>query len=270
MYQVLAQHGFPLKSWQKTDGVDMPYRYCIVNRHLVDNKYEVFLLTTFGGARTANDLSILGKQFGMPLGNTGWINNVKPLQTWPPIHSFGLQRKSFVFTIPFIATIDQNDTDKRLSVGGRVHLLGSDLQRLQNFSRSKIPILLANHKAIFRDLYSHKQGSVLALDSKDTPNDVFSPTLAEFESSLEDLSEGIQEWEVRKTYHIRTVAPQRLPNRSRLDFRWVNRYATTDIKTSSSFLRNKLPRQPVKKTLPPPFFASCLRVGVKSFARRIP
>ncbi|KAF9052823.1 hypothetical protein BJ165DRAFT_805144 [Panaeolus papilionaceus] len=140
MFQVVAQHGFHLKPWQKASGVEMPYRYCIVNKHIGGSKYEVFLLTTFGGVRSASDLSMIGKVFGMPMGNTGWINDVKPLQTNPPIFSFGLLRKSFVFSIPFVASIEDNDTDKRLAVGGRVRLLTSDLQRLRAFAASKVPV----------------------------------------------------------------------------------------------------------------------------------
>lgn len=129
-YSRLFEMGFKLQPREMARDGDVPRRYCIVNRHIEDQRYEVFLLTTFGGAKNEDQLSLIGRYFGMPMGSTQWIDDTPGLATVPPL--FGRKKASFAFAIPVISIIEPPNlpTLTRLPYG--------ELERLRNFSRSKI------------------------------------------------------------------------------------------------------------------------------------
>lgn len=110
-----------------------PRRYCIVNRRIQDQLYEVFLATTFSRAKNADQIRGLPRYFGMPIGNTKWLNDIPGLVVVPP--ELGVNKSSFVFAIPTILPVEPSTI---LSYG--IRLPPGELNRLREFSQEKLTV----------------------------------------------------------------------------------------------------------------------------------
>lgn len=75
-----------------------PIRFGVINRHIVGNKYEVYLLTTFGGATYHQALDGVARMFAMPMGFTKWPVDIPGIKTKP--NTFGKNTSSFLFALP--------------------------------------------------------------------------------------------------------------------------------------------------------------------------
>ena len=131
-FACLASLGIPLREREIPRGdFEMPFRYCIVNRHIEGNTYEVFLLTTFGGAKTLSNLGLLARNFGVPLGQTQWINQTPSIATIPPI--LGMDRSSFIFALPTVKEVEHSNlyTATRVPPGELERLRGMVKQNLR-------------------------------------------------------------------------------------------------------------------------------------------
>jgi hypothetical protein len=127
-YKYLRQLGYSLAPWE-SPWIDLAakFRYCIIRKHIQGNWYEVFLMTTFGGARNQLELSPIAQYFGMPVGDTQWTRDVPviALKTTPP--TFGTSAKSFVFAIPTVGQVETAKTHVH------VRLVPGEMERLSEF-----------------------------------------------------------------------------------------------------------------------------------------
>ncbi|KAF8965208.1 hypothetical protein BDZ97DRAFT_1812619 [Flammula alnicola] len=104
-----------------------PLRFCLVNRHIEGQLYEVFLLTTFGGARHISILDDVARYFAMPMGYTQWTEDIPGVKTIPPM--FGQQTTSFLFALPAIRSV--------IPCQVRARVPARELQRVAEFARAK-------------------------------------------------------------------------------------------------------------------------------------
>ena len=124
-HRYLRQLGYSLAPWESTlITVAAKLRYCIIKKHIQGNQCEVFLMTTFGGARNQYELSLIAHYFGMSVGDTQWTRGVPGLKT-PP--TFGTSSKSFVFAIPTIGNVEAANTRVY------VRLVPGEMERLLEF-----------------------------------------------------------------------------------------------------------------------------------------
>jgi hypothetical protein len=115
------------KHWKK------PLRFCVVNKRFESGLYEVFLMTTFGRARTFDELGPLAQKYAIPVGGTNWFEDIRPIQTYPA--SFGWEKGSFIFAIPKLAK-DVIPAALRWTV----RLVPGELDRLRDISDSKMKV----------------------------------------------------------------------------------------------------------------------------------
>ncbi len=98
-YQTLMDEGIPLRheEVQQYRAIKrLPIRYCVINRK-TGNKYEVYLLTTFGRAAYHQVLDAVARHFAMPMGFTKWPVKLSGIKTKP--NSFGQDSSSFLFAL---------------------------------------------------------------------------------------------------------------------------------------------------------------------------
>jgi hypothetical protein len=127
-HRYLRQLGYSLAPWESTlITVAAKLRYCIIKKHIQGNQYEVFLMTTFGGARNQ-----FAHYFGMPVGDTQWTRGVPGLKTTPP--TFGTSSQSFVFAIPTIGNVEAANTHVQ------VRLVPGEMERLSEFVNSNAKV----------------------------------------------------------------------------------------------------------------------------------
>jgi hypothetical protein len=130
-YTALEDNGVELKYWEKgSTVVTQPRRYCIVNRHVENGIYEVFVLTTFGGVKSFQRMGELGRYFGIPMGYTQWISTTPGLMTIPHIW-FGRTFPSFAFAIPCITKVEP------AMLRYFTRLAPGELERLQHYAEDK-------------------------------------------------------------------------------------------------------------------------------------
>ncbi|PPQ66439.1 hypothetical protein CVT26_011197 [Gymnopilus dilepis] len=252
----LTEMGFKLAAREMPTSGNVPGRYCIVNKHIEGQKYEVFLMTTFGGAKSENELRLLGRYFGMPMGSTQWIDDTPGLATIPPL--FGRDKASFAFAIPFVTTVSPPNlpTLTRLPFG--------ELERLRKFSRSKLQTLPAVQSTIRQALrkYRFEQPPVQVSGVDD-----FKPLPIE-KVNLIALEEDDLE-EIRR--HTSTFPPtkaKRLKLTARHDIRWPLQFFYRDIHGSKALdHQRRAPRQ--LSPIPKPYFAPCLPISFQKFKRLI-
>jgi hypothetical protein len=129
----LQDLNIPLEAWEGEKPYQQPFRFCVVNKRLESNSYEVFLMTTFGQARKFDGLGPIAQNYGVPVGGMNWLENIVPIQTYPP--SFGWETKSFIFAIPSLAK-------KVIPAASRwtVRLVPGELQRLRDISDSMMNV----------------------------------------------------------------------------------------------------------------------------------
>ncbi len=100
-YDHLKELQIPLGRWERERSLNKPARYCVINKRLETGYYEVFLMTTFGQARTFDELGPIAHKYGVPVGGMNWFEDISPIKTFPAY--FGWDRKSFIFAIPTLA-----------------------------------------------------------------------------------------------------------------------------------------------------------------------
>jgi hypothetical protein len=122
-----------LEAWEGEKPFKQPLRFCVINKRFEDGHYEVFLMTTFGRARTFDGLGPIAQKYGIPVGGTNWFEKIDPIQTYPP--SFGWERTSFIFAIPVLVK-DVIPAALRWTV--RLH--PGELERLRNISEHKMKV----------------------------------------------------------------------------------------------------------------------------------
>ncbi|KAF9482814.1 hypothetical protein BDN70DRAFT_393929 [Pholiota conissans] len=126
-YQTIMNLGIPLIHQEKTRYRSLtkpPIRFCVINRQIQDQVYEVFLLTTYGGATDFESLDEAARRFSMPMGLTKWQESIPGITTVPNI--FGQQTSSFLFAM---STLQQVPPHK---VFARVPF--SEVERIRRFS----------------------------------------------------------------------------------------------------------------------------------------
>jgi len=137
----LEDNGIKLKYWEKEKPSTLvqPKRYCIVNRCIGPGIYEVFALTTFGGAKSFRQMGELGRYFGLPMGDTQWISTTPGLMTIPHIR-FGRTFPSFAFAIPCITKVEPT------MLRYYTRLAPGELQRLQRYAEDKRKVCISSRK----------------------------------------------------------------------------------------------------------------------------
>ena len=143
-YKALQDNGIELKHWEKRpDNLPQPKRYCIVNRRIDTGIYEVFVLTTFGGAKSFRKMAELGRYFGLPMGDTQWISTTPGLMTIPHIW-FGRTFPSFAFAIPSITKVEPTMLKyyPRLAPG--------ELERLQRYAEDRRKVCILKKELVLR------------------------------------------------------------------------------------------------------------------------
>ena len=111
------------------------YRFCVVNRHIEGDKYEVFVMSTFGNSKSSVQLSSIAQDLGVPLNLTNYNGTIPALKTTPPI-LFGISRPSFVFALPAIRTVFKTKTERH------IRLVPGELDRLVEYSEYKVKVRL--------------------------------------------------------------------------------------------------------------------------------
>jgi hypothetical protein len=281
----------PLEAWEGDKPFKQPLRFCVVNRRFEGGLYEVFLMTTFGQARTFDELGPLAHQYGIPVGGMNWFENINPIRTYPA--SFGWEGKSFIFAIPTL-------TKEVIPAALRwtVRLVPGELERLRNISDDKMKvglrisvsvrnlILSQNtyrvHRAIRRSLkHGHYKSGFSS--SVDDEQDDFMPAVEEddvIEVEHEDLPLPIL---VPK----RALKEKRRPLPVRHDLSCLLFHSSKRIYNYSTYLdyrgiHRRGPIQllqpivgdPAKQQhfypLPKPYYSPYLRVNIRTFLRILP
>jgi hypothetical protein len=125
--------GIPLEPWEKDKPFQQPFRFGVINNCLESGFYEVFLMTTFGQARTFAELGLIAQKYGIPVGGMKWLEDIEPIQTYPP--SFGWEGRSFIFAIPTLVK-DVIPVASRWTV----RLVPRELERLRAISNAKMMV----------------------------------------------------------------------------------------------------------------------------------
>ncbi|KAF4615211.1 hypothetical protein D9613_003190 [Agrocybe pediades] len=278
----VSRLGIPLKGREiPPQELDLPLRYCIVNKHIEGNTYEVFVLTTFGGARTWNDLSPLARSFGVPLGKTKWYNRTPGIATIPPI--LGLEKSSFIFALPTVKKVELSN----LLISTRVPQ--GELDRLRRLVRNNLEALPQIQWEIRKSLpsmhlYKNETSSTDFDDFKPLP--MQKRNITSFDD--EEMVEFIAKASSKLSYKSR---PIKVPDYHNIS--WPLRYLMNDLDSSNSgaeqsklsqsakslavtntsdVLKPAVGRRratPTQLSLPKPYYAPCLRLGVKAFQRII-
>jgi len=99
-YNHLKALQYPLERWEEDRQAEKPLRFCVINKRFDKGLYEVFLMTTFGQARTFDELGTIAHKYGVPVGGMNWFEDITPISTFPAY--FGWEAKSFIFAIPAV------------------------------------------------------------------------------------------------------------------------------------------------------------------------
>lgn len=129
-YGTLMDEGIPLRREEVQQFRTLkrpPIRYCVINRQTTSNAYEVFLLTTFGGAAYHQVLDAVARHFAMPMGFTKWPVKIPGIKTKP--NSFGQDSSSFLFALTTECEV------LPAHIAARVPL--EELERIRQFSDKK-------------------------------------------------------------------------------------------------------------------------------------
>ena len=111
------------------------YRFCVVNRHIEGDKYEIFVMSTFGNSKSSVQLSSIAQDLGVPVNLTNYNGTIPALKTTPPI-LFGIKQPSFVFALPAIRTVFKTKKSRH------VRLVPGELGRLVEYSEHKVKVRL--------------------------------------------------------------------------------------------------------------------------------
>ncbi|KAH9483954.1 hypothetical protein JR316_0003432 [Psilocybe cubensis] len=224
---------------------EMPKRWCIVNRHITGKTYEVFLLTTFGGARSFEELGIMARMFGMPMGGTQWFNDIPGLTTIPPI--FGSEKTSFVFAIPVVHVIGPS------SIPRTTRVPPSELDRLRKFSFAKSKVLVERQEEI-RKMVRNWRDQKNYTRRYSPEQDQFKPVPRSLPMSLEDPEE-MQEFTADSTaISSSRFKPSNITIPPRHDISWILRHMAKDS-NASKYLIQQRPVKPQPMSLPKPYYA---------------
>ena len=282
-YNALENNGIKLKHWENPGNLAQPKRYCIVNRRIESGVYEVFVLTTFGGAKSFRRMAELGRYFGLPMGDTQWISTTPGLMTIPHIW-FGRTFPSFAFAIPCITKVVPT------TLKYYTRLAPGELERLQRYAedRRKVCTLekilfcgqrsLKLYKAMLRDeqflrkstktaqVYLYRKWPVSYDD-----HDQFKPLSSEEDDHLNE--EELEHLFFPKPYVSKLTSSimkrqlLRVPRHSD-DITWIARHSSNDILTGTSFIQSTQFR-PASGPIPKPYYAACLRMSLKQLARAL-
>ncbi|PPQ93235.1 hypothetical protein CVT25_015233 [Psilocybe cyanescens] len=250
----LIDMGVKIDSSEMPINMKKPKRFCVVNRHVAGQAYEVFLLTTFGGAKNFEELGVLGSNFGFPMGGTKWFNNTPGLATIPPV--FGSDKTSFVFAIPVIEVISPSN------VPVATRLPPVELDRLRNFSK----MLAEKHREIRRTLRSWRNNKMQSGRTSSELQDKFKPAPRRVPISLED-HDDMQDFIADSTAISSRFKPPYIDLPPRNDISWILRHTWKDYNVSKSLIQ----RPPVKLrrfSLPKPHYAP-LPIAVKKVLQSI-
>jgi hypothetical protein len=282
-YTALEDNGIELKHWEKPGDLrylPQPKRYCIVNRRIENGIYEVFVLTTFGGAKSFRRMAELGRYFGLPMGDTQWISTTPGLMTIPHIW-FGRTFPSFAFAIPCITKVEPTMLRyyPRLAPG--------ELERLQRYAEDKrkvcmlktktfVKVSLKLYKAMLRDEQFLRKSTKTAQGFlyKKWPvtyddHDQFRPLSSEEDDHLNE--EELEHLAFPKPYVsklTRSIMKRqllRVPRHSN-DITWIARHTSDDILNGTFFIQSTRFRP---GPLPKPYYAACLRMSLKQVARAL-
>ncbi|KAJ3515730.1 hypothetical protein NLJ89_g1573 [Agrocybe chaxingu] len=251
-YQLLHELRIPLQRWERQRKTLQLNRFCIVNRHIANQQYEVFLLTTFGGSRNVQQLGLIARYFGMPMGDTQWIHDTAGIRTFP--HVFGSKETSFVFAIPVIASVGEAYLKK-------VRLATGELERLRAFARTKRETVIRDHREIRESLFNRHQYKHVGLLSPDSVENEFLPHQQEEE--MDDIlshDDYLDEGEIT-AYPEPTGTPPTLRLRVpiRHDIGWLLKYASRDVFHGSKC--NCAQPLRYRRLLPLPYYSAYLRIG---------
>lgn len=129
----LKDLNIPLEPWEGEKPFKQPLRFCVINRRFEGGVYEVFLMTTFGQARTFDQLGPIARNYGIPVGGMKWFENIDPIQTYPP--TFGYKGKSFIFGI---STFTEEVIPT--AAPSMVRLVPGELERLRKIAGKKMMV----------------------------------------------------------------------------------------------------------------------------------
>ncbi|CAA7271589.1 unnamed protein product [Cyclocybe aegerita] len=250
-YQLLHELRIPLQRWERQRKTRQLNRFCIVNRHIANQQYEVFLLTTFGGSRNVQQLGLIARYFGMPMGDTQWIYDTAGIRTFP--HVFGSKETSFVFAIPVIASVGEAYLKK-------VKLATGELERLRAFAKTKRQTLIRDHREIRESLFNRHQYKHVGLLSPDSVENEFLPHQQEEMDDILSHEDYLDEGEITAYPEPTGTLPTlRLRVPIRHDIGWLLKYASRDVFHGSKFNC----KQPLRyrRLLPLPYYSTYLRIG---------
>ncbi|KAF8163431.1 hypothetical protein B0H34DRAFT_795142 [Crassisporium funariophilum] len=254
-YQYLKRLGYPLDIWELADReiTQLPYRYCIIKRRVERNLYEVFLITTFGDARSQETLGPVGAYFGIPMGNTQWVTTIPSLKTTPPV--FGRTRKSFVFAIPALKTVEP------ANMLTQVRLVPGELDRILKFVEENAKNIHRDQKKfriVFKELKKRQDNPINSITDDFKPRAYIDTRNRVHPIIYPDLSRRSPKFHAR-----------RLKIPGSLDISWLVYHSTQDIINASQYLNTIASFRPRRLTLPEPYYAPCFRVGIQTIGRLI-
>ncbi|KAF9527030.1 hypothetical protein CPB83DRAFT_857021 [Crepidotus variabilis] len=232
-YRHLEQKTILLNAWERNRKIQGPTRYCIVNRKLQNGSYEVFVMTTFGQARLFEDLGLIARKYGIPLGGMKWPEEIRPIMTYPA--AFGWEKKSFIFGIPTVVPSLLPASTVRA-----IRLVPGELQRLRDISLRKLKTIRRDHRSI-RD--SLKNRKIDKFGAGESPTDVNQDDFLRSNDVDDDLGDlepylwnGQPIPRPKKRFRIRS-ARRLLPRRH--DITWVLRFASDDLLSFSTYLSQR-------------------------------
>jgi len=257
-YRTLMDLGIPLQReevQQYRALKRLPFRYCVINRQVTGNAYEVFLLTTFGRAAYHQILDAVARHFAMPMGFTKWPVKLPGIKTKP--NSFGQDSSSFLFALTTECEVIP------ANIAARVPL--EELERIRRFSNKKKQTLARSSMA-FRDSLETRRaklqpwagdGADFALTPENDHSVLLDDDIINYGPFVKTYSSGFR---LPKSRGI----PIRLGPAG--DIRWILRNFRNDITQASKYL----PRKPlVQSLLPKPYFAKCLRISPRKLLQLI-
>ncbi|KDR81735.1 hypothetical protein GALMADRAFT_239912 [Galerina marginata CBS 339.88] len=254
-YSHLVDTGVKLRPREMPVDSEKPKRYCIVNKHIADQKYEVFLLTTFGGAKSLDQLGLIARYFGMPMGSTQWIDDTPGLTTIPPI--LGWNKASFVFALPTIQIIE------RSNLPALTRLPPLQLERLRQFAdmkRKALPHIQGEiRKSLWNQhLYRQYAPAPYTDEFKPLPMEKVNPITLDEDDTVIEVFYG-------RSSAISPSKPKRIKvPPARNDIKWPLHYLNQDLNGSQSVVHRHHPA-PWLGSFPKPHYASCLPISIRKF-----
>ncbi|KAF8201780.1 hypothetical protein BJ912DRAFT_946393 [Pholiota molesta] len=260
-YQTVRNLGISLTREEKLlyqNFTKPPIRYCVINRHIHDQIYEVFLLTTYGGATSFRALDGAARRFSMPMGLTKWPERTPGVTTVPNI--FGQETSSFLFAM---STLQQVPPTK---VNARVPMY--ELERIRKFAQAQKEVLLNDDWVIRKSVYERHQGRVWFGDEGFSLMPEKDPKTALQDDDVVNDGPFVKAYTSR-LHPVRAMTGIHLHRRHESNIRWILRHSKNDVIHSSKYLSNKHITQPQRFTLPLPYFAKSLRLSSTKLMRLI-